>query len=168
MTNQDHDYKSRRLSEAGKTILANIIPALKTLKAGKTLLVQDASPARIDQVRSHLYTYFSETSQKRYFRTVRESATTLRIICQDLTPPLKLTFDYSPVEIFVIDNLLSCETLDEATAITGSALTAGEISDEDFLAILEEWERKIGGRASSTSPTSSKPLNGIIEEGGGK
>lgn len=143
---QDQDYKSRRLSQAGKVILTNVIPALKTLKAGQTLLIEDLSPARIDQVRSHLYTYFSETSQKRYFRTVRESAKTLRIICQDLTPPLGITFDYSLVEAFVIDNLLSCKNLDEATTITRSALTAGEITDEDFLLILTEWEKKVGSR----------------------
>lgn len=172
MANQDqntanHDYKSRRLSQVGKAILVNVIPALKTLKAGQTLLIEDPSPARIDQVRSHLYTYFSETSQKRYFRTVRESAKTLRIICQDLTPPLGLIFDYSLVEAFVIDNLLRCENLDEATTIARSALTAGEITDEDFLLILAEWEKKVGSRSDSDSDSkeaSIEPLNGTIKE----
>ena len=170
MTNQN--YKTRRLSPTGKILLAEIIPALKSLKAGKTLLIEDFLPARIDQIRSHLYTYFSESSQKSYFRTVRESATRLRVICQDLTKST-LTVDFSPIETFVMDNLLSCETFDEASAIARSALTAGEISDTELLAIMKEWEdqcslplpspsNKQGKNEINEIKSSSDPFNGSI------
>jgi len=156
------NYKTRRLSPTGKLILAEIIPALRGLRAGKSLLIQNDSPQMIDQVRSHLYTYFSETASKAYYRTVRESATALRIICQDFTAS-KLTVEFSPVETFVIDNLLECETLDEASSIARAALTAGEITDVELVAILEEWERKIGEAGSGSKTGSIKPLNGSIE-----
>jgi hypothetical protein len=157
-------YKTRRLSPTGKILLAEIIPALKSLRAGKALLIEDPSPPRIDQIRSHLYTYFSESSQKQYFRTIRESATTLRIICQDLTKST-LTVDFSSVEIFVMENLLECESFDEASAITRSALTAGEISDVEFLAIMKEWEAQCAGEpvSSEISQTRMIPLNGSIK-----
>jgi len=150
------DYKTRRLSPTGKLILAEIIPALRSLRAGKSLLIQNDSPQMIDQVRSHLYTYFSETASKAYYRTVRESATALRIICQDLTSS-KLTLEFSPVETFVIDNLLSCSSFDEASAIAQVALTAGEITDAEMLDILEEWERKIGSGEG-------KAKHGLVED----
>jgi hypothetical protein len=160
----DQDYKTRRLSPTGKILLANIIPALKSLRAGKTLLVENPSPTQIDQ---HLYTYLSETSQKPYFRTIRESATSLRIICQNLTPSSLIT-DFSPIETFVIDNLLECENLDEASAIARSALTAGEISDTEFLAILKEWETRCGGEATPEEiKARMNPLNGSIQSSKG-
>ena len=175
MTNPAQEYKVRRLSPTGKILLAEIIPALKGLSAGKALLIQD-TPARIDQVRSHLYTYFSDTSQKRYFRTVRESATSLRIVCQDLTPST-LTVDFNPIETFIIENLLSCENLEEASAIARSALTAGEITEEAFLLILEEWEARVSLGASATSQVIDakefekpriNPFNGSIKPPKGK
>lgn len=167
MTNLNHDYKARRLSPTGKILLSRIIPALKALAAGKTLLIQD-TPDRIDQVRSHLYTYLSETSQKSYFRTVRESATSLRIICQDLTLP-SLTVDFSPIETFVLENLLACENLDEASAIARSALTAGEITEEELLLIIEEWESWVGqashSRGTTTYQSQGPPRNqGLVEK----
>lgn len=161
-----HEWKTRRLSPTGKILLSEIIPALKDLKAGKTLLITNPSPAQIDQVRSHLYTYFSESSQKPYFRTIRESATSLRIICQNLTPST-LTVDFSPTETFVIENLLSCETFDEASAIARSAFTAGEISDVELLAIMKEWETRCNLTEVKSEEDRIDPLNGTIERKGG-
>lgn len=164
-------WKTRRLSQTGKILLSEIIPALKALQAGKTLLIEDSSPARIDQIRSHLYTYFSESSQKRYFRTIRETATKLRIICQDLTKST-LTVDFSPIETFVIDNLLSCETLDEAVAITRAAFTAREITDSEFLLIIDEWEARVSLNnvvdAEELKKPRIDPLNGSVEDLEGK
>lgn len=169
MTKLNSNYKTRRLSPTGKLILAEIIPALQSLKAGKSLLIQNNSPQMIDQIRAHLYTYLSETASKAYYRTVRESATALRVICQDFTPS-KLSIEFSPIETFVVDNLLSCQSLDEASAVAQVALSAGEITDAEMLAILEEWERKCGSGEEAKplgSQASIKPLNGSVEDGKG-
>jgi len=164
-TNQN--WNRRRLSSTGKILLGNIIPALKNLKAGDTLLIRDSSPHRVKQIRSHLYTHFSETGQTRYFKTVRESANTLRIICRDLTLSV-ITAELNPVETFVRDNLLECETFNDAQLIAHKAYTEGTLTDEELLSVMEEWETKIGGVTFTKiqePSTSIDPFNGIIEKG---
>jgi len=165
------DYKVRRLSQAGQSVLANIIPALEALRPGSAFTITD-TPERITSIRSYLYTHLTSSGQKLYFRVTRESASTLRVLCRDLTPAAKPLLAFSLVETFVLDNLLSASSLDEASAIAQVALSSNQISDQDFVEIIEEWERKVGpqgeAKVGAEKITRVNPLNGFIEDKGGE
>lgn len=136
----------RRLSQEGKILLTNVIPQLKKLGPGASVLITD-TPLRLAKIRRHLYNYFSGTGEKFYYRTIAESSTTLRVICKDLTPASAAS-ELSFVENYFIDQLSTCETYKEAQEKISKAHVLGELSDKQAMEAIEEYERQMGKLSS--------------------
>lgn len=176
-----------RLTPEAEWSISPITSKLAALKPGDILTIKAENPQRLNSIRSWLYTYFRINNLKSKFKLRSDNLTQLSLLACDLSfIEVKTSASpFTPIETFVIENLLACETLDEASAIARSALTAGEITEEDLLLIIEEWESRVGQASHSRGTTtyqsqgpprnqglvekpSSKPLNGTIEKSEGE
>ncbi len=121
-----------------------IITAINKLSAPAQYSFDLNTPIYTERVRHWLYKYFKEMNLKSLYKIRKDSETRLSILCQE---PLLIslpTSAFSRVETFVQDHLLNVDTEAEARNIASIALSSGEITDTDFLAIMDEWRRVMG------------------------
>ena len=151
---------AKRLTQEAEWAIKPITSKFDSLAPGQTVILTVESASQLDKVRSWLYTYLRIHNLKSRFKIRQDTPTQLSLVCQDI-PVVKATLlagEYTFIESYVRDNLLECSTLEEVGAIVRQDLENGNLTDEEFVAIMEEWEKKVGG-AEKAKPTTKVNLD---------
>jgi len=136
---------SKRMTEETSRYLGHIIPKILELKPSQSILIKGYDEKHINVVRNHFYSWCRLFDKKALYRTAKETATTLRIVCIETRPAeIIQEIPFTPAENFVIKNLLEIDDRAEAQELVLSAWQDGKIKEEDCVPIMEEWQRKQG------------------------
>lgn len=130
-------------AEAWHTIKPILITLYK-LQSPAQLPMDFKIPAYANRTRHWLYKYFKEMNLKSLYKIRRDSETRLSILCQEpITVKLPSSI-FSPVETFVRDHLLDIDDEAEALEFCRASLASKEITDQELIDIIDEWNRVMG------------------------
>ena len=121
---------------------AELTNAVLALAEGSSLLLSEASPAATDVLRRKLYEWFFQNSLRGVFKIQREAPTRLRVVRRINLRPEIVFPALSTTEEFVCNNLLDCETEEEASVRVRKALTDGQLTFGQVEEVLAEWRKK--------------------------
>lgn len=148
--------KRGQLSYEGQALLHNLIPQLHSLPVGETLRIEDTFP-QTEKIRMHLYRWFLINGTGKRYKIQRLSPTVLLVTARVLIAATATLVTYTPITIrsalaeSVLKSLfVSAHSLDEASDIARDALNNKQITEEEFLAILTEYERVTGEAQTPT------------------
>lgn len=156
----------RHLTFKGQLTLEDLPRRVEAMKPGDTLTVTKSTPTALNSIRNYFYVWLNHTGQKGLFKTIRQTATSFIIIKEDFNLALYASSIRKEPKIrghaFIKTHLLLVETFEKAQEIARAALDKGELTDEEFIFVLEEWKRRI--QISSPDPTLDPTGNSPSEE----
>jgi hypothetical protein len=132
---------SYRLNEQTWQEVEEIAKSLACLPPGESLFIKDTIPA-IDRIRYLVYAWMHETEQKIKFRIMRKSPYKLEIMRKAVIAPTLSREDK-------VDDFVSCQLIEvddelQAQQLVRSAVESGELTTDQGIAALSEWNRVQG------------------------